>query len=90
MIFQYFNELFFCLHSDDSEGNNEEPQEHEVELDIDLTAQANARKYYDKKKYVHLFLHSLKKRVNPFLILKKEREKTIKLSVFFQIVWKST
>ena len=24
--------------------------EHEVELDIDLTAQANARKYYDKKK----------------------------------------
>ena len=55
MIFQYFNELFFCLHSDDSEGNNEEPQEHEVELDIDLTAQANARKYYDKKKYVHLF-----------------------------------
>lgn len=30
----------------------EEPEEHEheVELDIDLTAQANARKYYDKKK----------------------------------------
>ena len=27
-----------------------EPVEHEVELDIDLTAQANARKYYDKKK----------------------------------------
>ena len=89
MIFQYFNELFFCLHSDDSEGNNEEPQEHEVELDIDLTAQANARKYYDKKKYVHFFT-LFKKRVNPFLILKKEREKTIKVNVFFQIVWKST
>ena len=55
MIFQYFNELFF-LHSD-SEENNEEPHEHEVELDIDLTAQANARKYYDKKKYVHLFFN---------------------------------
>ena len=29
---------------------DEELAEHEVELDIDLTAQANARKYYDKKK----------------------------------------
>ena len=28
----------------------EKSSEHEVELDIDLTAQANARKYYDKKK----------------------------------------
>ena len=62
-----------------------------MELDIDLTAQANARKYYDKKKYVHLFFTLFKKKeFNPFLILKKEREKTIKLSVFFQIVWKST
>ena len=61
-----------------------------MELDIDLTAQANARKYYDKKKYVHLFFTLFKKRLNPFLILKKEREKTIKVSVFFQIVWKST
>ena len=48
-----------------------------MELDIDLTAQANARKYYDKKKYVHLFLHSLKKEFNPFLILKKEGERQL-------------
>ena len=34
---------------EDEEGGGE-PVEHEVELDIDLTAQANARKYYDKKK----------------------------------------
>ena len=54
-----------------------------MELDIDLTAQANARKYYDKKKYVHLFFTLFKKRVNPFLILKKEGGKTIKVSVFF-------
>ena len=41
-----------------SEGSTQPKKEgageHEVELDIDLTAQVNARKYYDKKKSARL------------------------------------
>ncbi len=36
--------------SESSKAKKKEGREHEVELDIDLTAQANARKYYDKMK----------------------------------------
>ena len=50
--FQKINEFNFCSDdsSDEENDGDKEPHEHEVELDIDLTAQANARKYYDKKR----------------------------------------
>ena len=44
------NHFTMMLTNPFEDEDEEELSEHEVELDIDLTAQANARKYYDKKK----------------------------------------
>ena len=55
LIYIFFGTAYESSSSDEEEtataaAEEGKSGEHEVELDIDLTAQANARKYYDKKK----------------------------------------